>query len=335
MKKLLVGLILSISIFSLYNLPVNANDVVTSSDYLEATASYESEIVDVTNHIYSFHEMESDILSLSLRYPKLISFTSLGFSMDNRNIWEVIVGNPDAPKSIYVQAGIHGREWMNCWLLMKQIETICMNPSYHPLLNEINLCIIPMVNPDGVTISQFGIGAITDVTLQQQLYTMPGSNNPSLWKANACGVDLNRNFGVGWGAVVNSTTPCSQNYNGTAAFTEPEVLAVVSAFQNKKYELAISYHSMEGAIYWNLGQTGTLYQKTQLLATQASRITGYRLGVKSQVHGLDYNWMSFDQQTPTILIETGTVACPLPYSQWNEIWNRNKDLLIQLAYLYY
>ena len=92
---------------------------------------------------------------------------------------------------------------------------------------------------------------------------------------------------------------------------------------------------MEGAIYWNVGQTGALYQKNQLLAKQISQITGYKLGEQSEVHGLDYNWMIFNQQTPTVLIETGTVSCPLPYSEWSEIWTRNGSLLSRLCLLYF
>ena len=63
-------------------------------------------------------------------------------------------------------------------------------------------------------------------------------------------------------------------------------------------------------------------------------ITGYSFGEQSDMNGLDYNWMIMDQATPTVLIETGTVACPLPYSQWQEIWIRNKDLIKHLAMIY-
>lgn len=334
MKKMLSVMVLSISLICAPILPVNAAEINTDSDNLEIADTFEQEIVDTTNHTYSFHEMEADILALSIRYPELISYQSVGMSVDSRNIWLVTMGNPDAPKAIYVQAGIHGREWMNCWLVMKQLEAMCITYGDYPIWDQICFYIIPMVNPDGITISQFGISAINDVNLRTKLYKMNGASWPRLWKANANGVDLNRNFSVGWGAVVSTASPGALNYNGLAYNTEPEVIAVINAFTSRKFEIAITYHSMEGAVYWNIGQSGDLYDKTQLLASRVSRITGYRLGVQSVVHGLDYNWMIFDQQTPTVLIETGTVACPLPYSQWNELWTRNKDLLIQLAVMY-
>ena len=145
---------------------------------------------------------------------------------------------------------------------------------------------------------------------------------------------MNCNFSTGWGNVINVNAPSSQCYNGICAFTEPEILAIVNVFMQRRFEAAITYHSMEGAIYWDIGQTGDILNKTYELANIVKNITGYKLGEKSAIRGLDYNWMIMDQLTPTVLIETGTVQCPLPYTQWNEIWLRNKDLITQLAMIY-
>lgn len=322
MKKIRFLFVLGIVLLYINSIKAEASEMI----------SY-SEIVDTSNHIYSYNEMTVDIALLQENYPKCVSYNSLGLSVDNRNIWNVIVGNPNAPKAIYVQAAIHGREWMNTWIVMKQVEEICKIYDEN-LFNQICIYIVPMVNPDGVCISQYGIESITNSELKEKLYKMSGANKPSLWKANANGVDLNRNFSVGWGTGNIRKNPCSENYLGPTAFSEPEVIAVVNLFKSRKFEIGISYHSMEGAIYWNVGQTDSLYTKTALLASEISNITGYKLGKKAIAHGLDYNWMIFDQQTPSVIIETGTVKCPLPYSQWAELWNRNGALILQLACLY-
>lgn len=299
-------------------------------------------IVDASNHIYTFAEMECDIAQLQTSYPNYFSCYVTGMSVDGRRIWELVIGNPQAPKAIYIQAAIHGREWMNSWMLMKQIEMIMLNWNT-PIADGVNISsvfekcavyIVPMVNPDGVTISESGINAITNPAVRENLYRMKGATNPARWKANAAGVDLNRNFSTGWGNVINVNAPSSQCYNGICAFTEPEILAVVNVFMQRRFEAAITYHSMEGAIYWDIGQTGDILNKTYELANIVKNITGYKLGEKSAIRGLDYNWMIMDQLTPTVLIETGTVQCPLPYTQWNEIWLRNKDLITQLAMIY-
>lgn len=302
----------------------------------------ESEIVDTTNHIYTFMEMECDLAELTARYNDYMLSMPIGTSLDSRTIWEIIIGNPQAPKAIFIEAAVHGREWMNSWMLMKQIEELMQNwetpiaegVELGDIFEQCAVYIIPMVNPDGVTISQCGIEAIQNEALRGNLYRMEGASKPQRWKANAAGVDINRNFMTGWGDKNPKLLPASQCYVGLFPFSEPETMAIATAFTQRRFDIAISYHSMEGAIYWNIGQSGEVLDKTAVLATEVSMITGYSFGEQSDMNGLDYNWMIMDQATPTVLIETGTVACPLPYSQWQEIWIRNKNLIQQLAIIY-
>lgn len=300
------------------------------------------EIVDTTNHIYTYMEMECDLAELAAYYKDYMSCVPIGTSLDTRTIWEVVIGNPQAPKAMIIEAAVHGREWMNSWMLMKQIEDIMRNwempiaegVKLGDIFEQCAVYIIPMVNPDGVTISQCGMEAIRNEALRVNLYQMKGASNPARWKANAAGVDINRNFMTGWGSKCSEQAPASQCYGGIFPFSEPETMAVATAFAQRKFDIAVSYHSMEGAIYWNIGQSGELLDKTAALAIEVSQITGYSFGEKSTVNGLDYNWMMIEQNTPTALIETGTVACPLPYSQWEELWNRNKHLIRTLAIIY-
>lgn len=307
--------------------------------YAQYSDPVEGYIVDISNHVYTFAEMECDLAELTQRYPGFISCIPIGTSLDSRRIWEVIIGNPQAPKAIFIEAAVHGREWMNSWMLMKQIEEILSSwetsivegMTLGSIFDQCAIYIMPMVNPDGVTISESGMNAIMNEALRANLYQMKGASDPAKWKANAAGVDINRNFSIGWGNKVEVLAPASQCYNGIAPFSEPETLAIASVFAQRKFDIAISYHSMEGAIYWDIGQEGEILDKTAALAIEVQQITGYKFGEKSRIHGLDYNWMIFDQNTPAVLIETGTVACPLPYSQWQEIWDRNKDMMKLLA----
>lgn len=316
--------------------------VVGGTVQAQETKRIEEEIVDTTNHIYTFSEMECDLIELAQKYAGHITCMPMGATYDERTIWEVVIGNPQASKAIFIEAAVHGREWMNSWMLMKQIEEVMENWET-PIAEGVRLgdifekCavyVIPMVNPDGVTISEYGIEGIRNETLRMNLYQLQGATTPDRWKANAVGVDINRNFITGWGNKATALVPASQCFGGVYPFSEPETMAVATAFSQRKFDVAISYHSMEGAIYWNIGQTGELLNKTAALAIEVSQITGYSFGGQSKVNGLDYNWMILDQNTPTVLIETGTVACPLPYSQWQEIWIRNKDLIPQLAIIY-
>lgn len=310
--------------------------------FAQDIAIQEASIVDTSNHIYTYQEMQADLTELSEKYKDYVSCGSVGTSLDSRTIWQVVIGNPKAPKAIFIEAALHGREWMNSWMLMKQVETLLQNwetrlpngVKVGDIFEKCAVYIIPMVNPDGVTISQCGIESIRNELLRFHLYQLKGASNPARWKANARGVDINRNFATGWGNNILETFYASQNFGGTAPLSEPETLAVIAAMSQRKFDIAISYHSMEGAIYWNLGQSDELLHKTAKLAIEVNQLTGYSFGEQSSIKGLDYNWMIMDMNTPTVLIETGTVACPLPYSQWQELWNRNKDLILYLAVIY-
>jgi g-D-glutamyl-meso-diaminopimelate peptidase len=225
---------------------------------------------------------------------------------------------------------------MNTMMLMKQLEMNLINwDVYGSLYKNCAVYIVPMVNPDGVTISQYGFDGIMSPVLRANLVNMKGSNNPRRWKANANGVDLNKNFSIGWDQISNKVTaPASQDYRGIAPFTESEAIAVAIAMTQRQFEAIVTYHSYEGVIYWNVGQTEELLYKNAILASYLSSITGYGLGEQSPVHGLEYNWSIMELGIPTVLIETGTAACPLPYSQWDSLWLQNKDVISSLAILY-
>lgn len=301
------------------------------------------EIVDTSDHIYSYTEMMEDIQKLGETYPDLIQISSVGMSLDDRIIFQIVLGNPKAPKAIYVQSSIHAREWMNTWIMMKSLEmnlrnwnTVLPNgETYGQIFEDCCIYLLPMVNPDGVTISQYGFDGIRNEELRNYGLSLKGASNPQRWKANARGVDLNRQFSVGWNSVINETAPCADSYNGIAPFTEPEAVAVKNALEQREFVAAITYHTMEGAIYWNLGQQGDVFVRNQVLATQCQQISGYRLDPgPSDLKGLEYNYMIFEKGIPTVCIETGRKYSPLPYSEWDSVWRENSMMLVAVAAAY-
>ena len=163
---------------------------------------------------------------------------------------------------------------------------------------------------------------------------MRGAKNPRRWKANAHGVDLNRNFSTGWNSKVDAATPGADFYNGPNAWSEPETLAVKSALDQRGFIAALTYHSAERTLYWDLSQQGELRDRNQALVTHCHNITGYKFGEASPLKGLEYDYMIIDKGIPSVCIETGTVACPLPYSQFKSIWKENKFMMVALAGCY-
>ena len=90
------------------------------------------------------------------------------------------------------------------------------------MLKKVAIHFVPMTNPDGVSLSQFGIDAIRSDALKQVIrdcYTRDVNLKRTAdsfetyltkWKANAGGVDLNYNFPYGWDAKEASKTGCSR-----------------------------------------------------------------------------------------------------------------------------
>ncbi len=61
---------------------------------------------------------------------------------------------------------------------------------YSKIFNNVKLVIMPMVNPDGVTISQYGPKKIRNATLRNNLYKIAKGFSFKEGKANARGVDI-------------------------------------------------------------------------------------------------------------------------------------------------
>lgn len=59
------------------------------------------------------------------------------------------------------------------------------------------------------------------------------------------GVDLNRNYDFHFGEnnSGSSSNECAEDYRGTAAFSEPETLAIKSFLDQHNIKIAFNYHS--------------------------------------------------------------------------------------------
>lgn len=129
---------------------------------------------------YTYENMQDDIEKLQEKYGAYIQISSLGQSADGRELYDLVIGDTNAEKKIFINAGIHAREYITCQLVMKQaeafLEHIANNDDYEQLsdlqnvdeksCNEVpykemwencQIHVMPMVNPDGVAISQKGL----------------------------------------------------------------------------------------------------------------------------------------------------------------------------------
>ena len=165
-----------------------------------------SGIVSIHNRLYTYYDLERDLHELAICYPDSTELTSLGQTLDHRQIYCLrIHGTKGFTKhAVVIQAAMHAREWKNAQLLMMMAERFlrCYGEDilwegipYRQLLRHYDVYILPMVNPDGVQISQFGSEGIIDPVLRQELQEKIATQREARrWKGNAKGVDLNRIF---------------------------------------------------------------------------------------------------------------------------------------------
>lgn len=306
-------------------------------------------VVDVSKADYSYSELAADLEFLAKIYPRYFAYASIGKSAAGREIYAGVLGDPNAPRQVVVTAAIHAREYMTAQLVMKQLEFYLANYtvgsyggiSYSTLFSDCCFYILPMVNPDGVMLAQEGIGSLP-FSMQLKLMEImerEGETNVedyfSTWKANANGVDLNRNYDALWEEYNKTNQPSSSQYKGPAPESEPETAAVVSLFRSlSNVVCSLCIHSQGEVIYWNCGQSGSAAEATRAYAESVSDLNGYYV-VPSQNNDASLSdWCELRLGVVSVTVETGNVACPLPIEQFPSIFLDN-FLLWGMTALYF
>ena len=163
-----------------------------------------------------------------------VSITPSPAAEQSMVIGQSVLGSPltvhqfgSGPIHRMIVAGIHGGyEWNTIHLAEKVIEYLKANPSAVP--SDVTLYILPSINPDGYN-KEFGAKG----------------------RANANGVDINRNFDAFWKVDweregcwnIESITA------GTAPNSEPETRALESFLMEYNIDALISYHSAALGIF--------------------------------------------------------------------------------------
>ena len=148
------------------------------------------------------------------------------------------------------------------------------------------------------------------------------------WKANARGVDLNRNFQAFWEEYHDlKGQPSREGYKGQAPEDQEESKALAELTRQEKFQRTVSYHSSGEVIYWDFGQKGEF---RRIAATLESGYSGSqdtaagRLGLPGSAGYKD--WAVKERKIPSLTIEIGKAESPLPPSAFREILRRNRGV---------
>lgn len=308
---------------------------------LSVAAANNTGIVNTRHLKYTYSEMENDIYALRNKYQEYVHVNILGTTVDDRNIYEVVLGNPDTAKCVMFQATVHAREYMCSQLVMKQIEYCLDNyekkyngESIHDILDKVCIHIVPMANPDGVTLAQKGIKGIRNKKLRKKLKKMPGISNPSNWKANARGVDINRQFDYKFEKNRSlKRYACYAGYGGSSPASERESKALLYVVDTYKPKAVVNYHAMGNVIFHNYKADKATAKKTKRLTAKIKKLTGYSYIGTSPGPGFA-NYLNRKRGIPSTTVEIGMYTTPVPISQFKAVWKQNKNVMIAVAQMY-
>ena len=325
----------------------------------EAAAAFFNEggIVDRSKREYTYDEMVEDLALLAKLRGEVFSYRTIGTTRDGRDLYLAVLGNPNASKQILVSAGIHGREYLTPLLTMMQLEFYLTyyesgdyrGVPYQELFEEYCFYVVPMTNPDGIMISQEGLSAVRDPELKrtvEEIYRKDFAdgmtsqteidNYLQYWKANAAGVDLNRNFDALWSQYkAGMSRPSHATYKGPFPTSEPETQAMVALTDSLANVLAVlCIHSQGEVLYWNCGQEGELAEDTLAFTQKVSDRCGYEVKMEKNNDASYSDWCALERDLIAITVETGKGLCPLDYEKLIPIWEAHYDLFPLTAYYF-
>lgn len=211
--------------------------------------------------------------------PALAQMLPVGTTIEGRTIWGLRIGAPGqsefAPAVLYFGCQ-HAREWITTTIIPYLAAHLLANygsdPNVTALVNAVEWYLVPVANPDGYIYSW---------------------DSERLWRKNrrlnangTYGVDLNRNWGYGWGSDNGSSgSPSSLTYRGTAPFSEPETQALRDLITQRPQIRAMNdIHSYSQLILWPWG-----FQNA--LPPDQADFQAVGFGMRSAiaaVHGLTY-----------------------------------------------
>jgi murein tripeptide amidase MpaA len=261
--------------------------------------------------IGAFHtgaQLERDLADLQARFPGLAKITSLGESLEGRPLYALKISDnvaQDEPEAEFLVLGCHhAREWISVevpYLFGRTLlERYGTDPDVKRLVDQSEVWIVPLVNPDG-----------HDYSVRAYRY----------WRKNRrangdgeFGVDLNRNYGFKWGLdnQGSSPNPSSDVYRGTAAFSEPETRAVRDLFLSRNFRAVVSYHSYSQVILYPWGYTSSPPPDIATLNVLALKMSGImkNVGGRTYAVGQGIQMLNYLTNGDTIDWSYGTAGIP-------------------------
>lgn len=249
---------------------------------------------------HSYPDMTTELQEISDTYPSITYLYDLGSSVQGRTIWGLkITDNPASEENepeVRICGAHHGNEFMSvelplllAWHLVENYGT---DPYITDLVDNREIWIMPMVNPDGRVMST---------------------------RRNANNVDLNRDYGFMWDGSGSSPSP----------FSQPETQAIRNNALENNFILSLSYHTTAAYVnyVWNYKPQRTPDNAVvEYLSDQYAASSGY-----TSINGHDWYQVRGDTNDFSYgcrgdidwTIETENSNIP-------QTWDKNRDAMLDI-----
>jgi len=299
-------------------------------------------IVDTTTPItYAKSQTYLQQLAALCDTCRLQTLTTTAFG---REVTALEIGT--GQRRVLYTAAHHANEWITALILLKFAEellTAAQNATQlggvdaAALGQDVTICLVPMVDPDGVDLV---VGAATPA--ETDIARRLAENYPSIpfpdgWKANLLGVDLNLNYPARWLQAreikfsQGFTRPGPRDYVARFPLDQRESRALAAYTEQVDPALVLAYHSQGREIYWQFLDYDV--PGAEALGQEFARSSGYTLAqapFNSSFAGYK-DWFIQQYRRPGYTIEVGQGENPLPLSQFDTIYAENLGILLTAA----
>ncbi|MCP4706253.1 MAG: hypothetical protein GY865_16780, partial [candidate division Zixibacteria bacterium] len=260
-------------------------------------------------------EINAYVDQMILDHPDLVSAKfNMGLSLEGRPMWAVkISDNPnvdeDEPEVLYT-AATHCREMITPEVLFYFMNYLTNNYGTDPeatfLVDNREMWFIPVFNVDG--------------------YHYNGVTNPAgggMWRKNrrnngdgTFGVDLNRNWGLGWGYNDGGSSPngIDETYRGTGPFSEPETQNVRDFIIDHEFVIVMDYHAYTNIYYLPYGYNSSMVPDHPLISAICDSMGVFNnyghavMGINGCSSDWEYGEQTLKNKNLAILPEVGNAS---------------------------
>ncbi|MEE8169553.1 MAG: M14 family metallopeptidase, partial [Phycisphaerae bacterium] len=213
---------------------------------------------------HSYDESKCFLDNLEAAFPAIAKVFIIGQSVQGRDICALkISDNPSMNESdeeaIFFSGVTHAREWVTHEMVLYIAEWLTSRYAFDPrvqnIVNNSVVWLVPIVNPDGLTVSRSAPG-FRLWRKNNRVNADPGCfcpNYPDCWN----GVDLNRNYEEKWGLDNSGSSGdlCSGVYRGPSPASEPETQAIQNLLLIQRPAISVSFHSYGQMFLYPWGHT--------------------------------------------------------------------------------